>query len=145
MSVFSFKKPSVDLRHFRVFAFCHRAYSKTRNPRKIFISTFFEELRVFIWFWALFRYFVHSGHNSQFVTDSYQWASAWKWLLKPRCFVDNKLIALCVAQSYQWRFTIIALKWLFWLLKPKSCLGKKLMAFQQFSSNCNRWQWVFSI
>ena len=30
-----------------VFVFCHRAYWKTRKPRKISISSFFEVLRLF--------------------------------------------------------------------------------------------------
>ena len=34
-----------------------------------------------------------------------------------------------VAQSYQWVFTIITLKWLFLLLKPKWYLDSKLVAF----------------
>ena len=86
--------------------FCHRAYSKTWKPRKIFTRSFFDYL----------SNFEHS----------------------PRHFVLSKHNLQSVAQSYQWAFTIIALKWLFWLLKPKSCLGNKLMTFQQFSGNGNR-------
>ena len=51
-------------------------------------------------------------------------------------YIQNTICS--VSQSYQWAFAIIALKWVFWLLKPKWCLGKKFMAFQQFSSNGNR-------
>ena len=98
-----FSKLSVDIRHFRVFVFYHRAYSKTRKPRKIFIGSFFEVLRLFICFEHFSRHFVRSEHNS--------WSAT---------------------QSYQWAFTIIALKRLFWLLKPESCLGKKLMVFSSF-------------
>ena len=50
---FLFSKLSVDIRHFRVFVFYHRAYSKTWRPRKIFRSSFFKVLRLFICFWAL--------------------------------------------------------------------------------------------
>ena len=46
-----------DFRRFRVFIFCYRAYSKTQKPRKILISSFFEVLRLFIWFPALFQAF----------------------------------------------------------------------------------------
>ena len=42
MGVFLFRKFSVDFRRFRVFIFCHRAYSKTRIPCKILFSLFFE-------------------------------------------------------------------------------------------------------
>ena len=35
--IFIINKFFVDFRHFRVFAFSHRAFSKTRKPRKIFI------------------------------------------------------------------------------------------------------------
>ena len=51
------RKLSVDFRHFRVFIFYHRAYSKTRKPQKISISSSFEVLRLFIWLWALFYVF----------------------------------------------------------------------------------------
>ena len=47
--LFLFRKLSVDFRHFWAFVFCHKAYSKTRKPRKIFISSFFEVLKLFIW------------------------------------------------------------------------------------------------
>ena len=36
----------MDFRHFQDFVFCHRAYSKTLNPRKIFTSSFLEVLRL---------------------------------------------------------------------------------------------------
>ena len=57
MGVFLFRKFSVDFRHFRVFVFCHRAYSKTWKPRKIFRSSFFEVLSTFIWCQALSKAF----------------------------------------------------------------------------------------
>ena len=50
---FLIRKLSVDFRHFLVFIFCHRGYLKTWNPWKIFISSFFEVLSLFIWFRAL--------------------------------------------------------------------------------------------
>ena len=40
--LFWFRKLSVDFRHFRVFVFCHRTYSKTRNPRKILLLLLFD-------------------------------------------------------------------------------------------------------
>ena len=46
MSVFLFGKLSIDFRYFRVFIFCHGAYSKTRKPQKIFRSSFLEVLRL---------------------------------------------------------------------------------------------------
>ena len=86
--------------HFWVFVFGHRAYSKTRKPRKIFTSSFFKVLSLFIW------YFEHSSRH----------------------FVLLKQNLQSIAQSYQWAFTTIPLKWLFWLLKRKSCLGKWLFS-----------------
>ena len=53
-------------------------------------------------------------------------------------FVCSEHNLQSVAFSYQWAFTIIALKWIFSLLKPRSCLGNKLIAVQQFYSNANR-------
>ena len=53
-----FTKLSVDFLPFQVFGFYHRAYSKTRKPREIMISWFFELLRLFMLFTAL-------EHNSQ--------------------------------------------------------------------------------
>ena len=34
MSGFSYRKLSIDFRHFLVFVFCNRALSKTRKPRE---------------------------------------------------------------------------------------------------------------
>ena len=38
--VFLFRKLSVDFQNFQISVFCHRAYSKTRNPWKIFVRSF---------------------------------------------------------------------------------------------------------
>ena len=57
MSTLWFRKPYVDFWHFWVFTFCHRAYSEIRKPRKIFITSFFEILRLYIRFRALFYAF----------------------------------------------------------------------------------------
>ena len=46
MGVFLFRNLSIDIRHFRVFVFCHRAYSKTRKPQKISRSSIFDVLRL---------------------------------------------------------------------------------------------------
>ena len=54
---------SVDFWHFRAFVSCHRAYSKTRKSRKIFIISFLEVLRLSD-FEHFFKHFVRSGHNS---------------------------------------------------------------------------------
>ena len=99
LGAFWFRKVCVDLRHFRVFAFCHRAYSKTRKPREIFRSSVFEVSSLIICFEHFAKYFVCSRQNSQGVTQSYQGAltiEAWNWLfllLRPKWYVDNKLIA----------------------------------------------------
>ena len=84
----------------------HKAYSKTLKPQKIFISPFFEVLRLICDFQHFSRHFVRSEHNS-----------------------------LSAAQSHQWTCTIIAWKWLFWLLKSRWYLDNKLIAFSQFFSN----------
>ena len=42
MSDFWFRKLCVDFQRFRVFVFCHRAYSKTQNPRKKFLLLFYN-------------------------------------------------------------------------------------------------------
>ena len=42
MGVFWFRKLCVDFQRFRVFVFCHRAYSKTQNPRKKFFLLFYN-------------------------------------------------------------------------------------------------------
>ena len=51
------RKLSVDFQYFRVFVFCHRAYSKTQKPWTIFRSSFFEVLIPFTLFRALFKGF----------------------------------------------------------------------------------------
>ena len=99
--------------HFRVFIFTHRAYSKTWNPHKISISSFFKVLWLFNWFQELFWSFCMSRRNHQ-----------------------------SVAQGHQRELTLKAWKWLFLLLKPKWYLSIKLEAFYQFSSNDDRKQWV---
>ena len=48
VGAFLFRKLFIDFRHFWVFVFCHRAYSKTRKPKKIFRSSFLEVLRLVI-------------------------------------------------------------------------------------------------
>ena len=100
--------------HFRVFgSFYHRAYSKTRKPWKFFRSSFFEVLKLFIWFREIPRHFVCSRQNSQ-----------------------------SVAKDHQRNLTIKAWEWLFLLLKPKWYLDIKLDAFYQFPSSGNCKQWV---
>ena len=54
---FLFRRYSAGFIHFSVFDFCYRVYKKTRNPRKIFRSSFSELLRLFIWFRTLFEAF----------------------------------------------------------------------------------------
>ena len=94
MGGFWFRNFSGDFRTFWVFAFCHRAYSKTRKPRKILISSFLKVLRLFSTF-----HFVRWGCNSQSVAPIHQGKlniEAWKWLfllLKPKWNLDNKLVA----------------------------------------------------
>ena len=96
---FLFRKLSIEFRHFWVFVFYHMAYSKTRKPRKIFISSLFKIIKLYIWFKNFSKHFMWSGHNSQNVAQSYQRAfisivSKWLfWLLKPKWFLDNILIA----------------------------------------------------
>ena len=104
------RKLSVDFWRFQVFVFYHRAYSKTRKPRKTSISSFFEVLRLFIWFWALFYAF---------------------------CTFRTQFTKCCSKLSMSIYY--YCFQWLFWLLKPKSCLGNKFVAFQLFSSNGNRY------
>ena len=73
MGAFLFKKHFIDFRHFRVFVFCHRAYSKTQKPRKIFRSSFFEVLSLFIWFSSTFLSILCvQDKNSQGVAQCYQ-------------------------------------------------------------------------
>ena len=73
LGAFRFRKLSVDFRHFRVFVFCHRAYSKIRKPRKILISSFFEALRLYLSsFEHSYRCFEHSGHNPKSDAQSHQ-------------------------------------------------------------------------
>ena len=68
------RKLSGEFRHFRVFVFYYWVYSKTRNPWKIFISSFSEAFRLFIWFRAfLWAFYV---------------------IRKSKWYLDNKLIAL---------------------------------------------------
>ena len=104
--LFWLRKLFVDFRRFRVFVFCHKAYSKTRKPRKIFRSSFFEVLILFIWFRALSQAF---------------------------CVFMTKLSRCC--SKYQEALTIEPWNWLFLLLKTKWYVDKNLIAFQQFSSN----------
>ena len=45
MGAILFRKLFIDFQHFRVFVFCHRAYSKTQKPWKIFRSSFLEVIK----------------------------------------------------------------------------------------------------
>ena len=98
---------------FWVFIFIHRAYSKSQNPQKISISSFFKVLQLFIWFRELF----------------------WAFCVFRRNYPS-------AAQDHQRELTNEAWKWLFFLLKSKWYLNIKLEAFYQFSSNLNHKQWV---
>ena len=98
---FGLRKLSVDFRHFRVFVFCHKAYSKTRKPRKTSISSFVQVLRLFIYLehfvwsvWSLWsKNFVWSELNFQIVAQSYQGeltTEAWTGLdwIGLECFIS---------------------------------------------------------
>ena len=91
---------------FWVFIFIHRAYSKSQNPQKISISSFFKVLQLFIWFRELF----------------------WAFCVFRRNYPS-------AAQDHQRELTSEAWKWLFFLLKSKWYLNIKLEAFYQFSSD----------
>ena len=92
-----FRKLCVDFQRFQAFVFCHRAYSKTQKPQKIFRSLFLKVLSLFD-FEHFPKHFVCSRQSSQGVAQSYQGAltvEAWNWLsllLKPKWYIDNKLI-----------------------------------------------------
>ena len=113
---FIINKLSVDFQHFRVFAFCQRAFSKTRKPRKISISLFLKVLRLFIWFWALSQA-IHV-FRIQF----------------SKCY--SKLLT----RIYQW-----GLKEVLHAIEPqKWYLNNKFVLFKQLSSNNNCYQCFLS-
>ena len=131
LGAFWFRKLCVGFRHFRVFAFCHRAYSKTRKPRKIFSSSVFEVLSLIICFEHFAKHFACSRQNSQGVTQSYQGAltiEAWNWL-----FLLLKLLSTIFYQIFIFHQMIALQK------NYKKCFlfqSKKLFLFLRYLNFC---------
>ena len=115
MAVFYFRGLFDDFRRFRVFVFCYRAHSKTRKPRKILISSFFEVLRLFILFLALFQEF---------------------------CAFRVQLSKCCSRLSISIYY--YCLKVAFVVIKAKTVLKYQIGSFSAISSNGSYYQWVFS-
>ena len=91
--------------------FCHKVCSRTRQPQKVLISIFFEELRLYLTLSTFLSITCAQGTN----------------LIKQFSKVSTK--------TYHWSLKVVLL-----FLEANCYLDLKLVAFSKFSSNVNRQQ-----
>ena len=103
---FLFRKLYVDFRHFRVFIFCHRAHSKTRKPRKIFYMLIFRGIKTIYLIWSTLKDTTLQVLLKVIKENLRLNLEAAFLLLKPKLFLDNKVIALYQFSSSGERLTL---------------------------------------
>ena len=132
--LFWFRKLSVDFWHFRLFIFFAIEHIRKRGIHGNFIVTVFwgdiflkHNLLMFLLFWLsiwwlLWNFSSISGSQPGFY---FYWPGRFPGIVGNAGNDENDGK---IHRSDQWTFTIIAWKWLFWLLKPKWYLDNKLIA-----------------
>ena len=102
--LFGIRKLSVDFRHLQVFAFCHRAYSKTRNPRKnLFLLLFDVRFFRFSWNFPPFPWFpafpaVPGNRPGPFIRLKFHWLISCFYLFIFFLIFHNQSLFILVKQ-----------------------------------------------